>query len=71
VRREIIADLRKMMMLPANQNLLEEDVDILDAVLCVLAGVDFLKGEVIFPKDMALARKEGWTWIRDPKTGKN
>jgi len=71
VRREIIADLRKMMMMPANQNLLEEDVDTLDAVLCVLAGVDFLKGEVIFPKDMALAQKEGWTWIRDLKSGNN
>lgn len=71
VRREIIADLRKMIELPAEQNLLEDDVDTLDAVLCVLAGVDFLKGEVIFPEEMTLARKEGWTWIRDPKTGKN
>ncbi|MBN2092029.1 DUF429 domain-containing protein [candidate division KSB1 bacterium] len=71
VRREIIDDLRKIMKLPVDQNLLEDDVDTLDAVLCVLAGVDFLKGEVVFPKDMALARKEGWTWIRDPKLGMN
>jgi hypothetical protein len=55
-----------MMFLPTDQHLFENDVDILDAVLCVLAGVDFLKGEVLFPKDMALARKEGWIWVRDP-----
>ncbi len=43
-------------------------VDALDAVICVLAGVDFLQGEAVAPRDDQLeaAKKEGWIWVRDP-----
>jgi hypothetical protein len=41
--------------------------DVLDAVICVLAGVDFLCGDVISPVDMETARKEGWIWVKKPK----
>ncbi len=44
--------------------LLEKD-DALDAVLCVLAGVDFLQREVYEPEDLKLAKKEGWIWVRE------
>jgi len=46
--------------------LLLDNADALDAVLCVLAGVDFLRGEVIEPTDLKLAKKEGWIWVWNP-----
>ncbi len=41
---------------------------LLDSVLCVLAAVDFLRGDVIHPQtdeEKAAARKEGWIWVRE------
>ena len=38
----------------------------LDAVLCVLAGVDFLRGEALPPVDEELAVREGWIWVKAP-----
>ena len=37
----------------------------LDAVICCLAGADFLTGEVIAPEpeQRTLAEKEGWIWV--------
>jgi len=40
--------------------------DALDAIVCVLAGVDFLCGNVIRPTDMQKAKKEGWIWVHRP-----
>lgn len=43
----------------------------LDAVVCCLAAADFLTGEVIRPKSVrerTLAEKEGWIWVRTPKS---
>ncbi|MCP1674037.1 hypothetical protein J2T57_001136 [Natronocella acetinitrilica] len=37
---------------------------VLDAVLCVRAGLDVLAGEAVAPEDLALARREGWIWCR-------
>ncbi|MGM0434207.1 MAG: hypothetical protein ACQEQ1_06055, partial [Pseudomonadota bacterium] len=36
--------------------------DALDAVICLLAAHDFLRGEAMGPEDQALATKEGWIW---------
>ncbi|MFC2076713.1 DUF429 domain-containing protein [candidate division KSB1 bacterium] len=36
----------------------------LDAVLCLLAAFDFSVGDVIRPSDLALAKREGWIWVR-------
>ena len=36
----------------------------LDAGLCVLAAVDFLRGSVMEPGDQEKARKEGWILVR-------
>lgn len=40
--------------------------DVLDAIVCCLAGLDFLSGAALPPTDRELARKEGWIWVRDP-----
>jgi hypothetical protein len=42
--------------------------DALDAVICVLAGVDFLDGGAMPPEDLDLAVWEGWIWVRRPPT---
>ena len=38
-----------------------------DAVICVLAGADFLQGDAVPPVNLETAQKEGWIWTRDPK----
>ena len=43
---------------------LKRNADALDAAICVLAGVDFLRGEVYEPDDLKLAKKEGWIWVK-------
>jgi predicted RNase H-like nuclease len=37
--------------------------DALDAVVCLLAAVDFLEGRAMPPEDMASAEIEGWIWV--------
>jgi hypothetical protein len=40
----------------------------LDAAWCVCAGLDFLAGDVVRPKDLSLAKREGWIWVRETKS---
>ena len=44
-----------------------ESDHVLDAVLCAVAGFDFLGGPAIPPNDLALAQREGWIWVRRPQ----
>jgi hypothetical protein len=39
--------------------------DAFDAVVCLLAGKDFLQGEVYPPADPDQARQEGWIWVKN------
>ena len=43
-----------------------ENADAFDAMLCVLAGQDFLSGRAMPPDNLELARQEGWIWVRRP-----
>lgn len=45
-----------------------DSVDVFDAGLCAIAGADFLDGLAPPPENMQLARKEGWIWVKTPKT---
>lgn len=45
-------------------SLIEINDDALDAVICALAAVDFLTGEVIRPTNIDLAQKESWIWTK-------
>jgi len=40
--------------------------NVLDAVVCVLAAADFVRGDVRCPaeSDLDLAKQEGWIWVR-------
>ena len=64
-RRKLLSKIRGQIGLPADTSLLEESDYAIDAAVCVLAGADFLRGEVYEPRDLLLARKEGWIWVRE------
>ena len=66
VRQQMLTWLANEAELPEDLSLPLEDADALDAMLCVLAGADFLAGKAYSPTDLALAKKEGWIWIRKP-----
>ena len=36
----------------------------IDAAVCVLAGADVVRGIAVPPQNIALAKKEGWIWVR-------
>ena len=68
-RQSLLAQLKGKLNLPGDPTslrYLQRNADALDAAICVLAGVDFLRGEVIEPTDLKLAKKEGWIWVREP-----
>lgn len=46
-------------------NVLNADEHVLDAVLCVVAGLDFVAGAAHGPSDRDTAGREGWIWVRD------
>ena len=67
LRGEVIQGLREYLTLPEDlDGILRKDVDVLDAVVCLLAGADFLRGWAKGPEDeeRRVARKEGWIWCR-------
>jgi len=63
-RKRILDWLSKEAALPEDLSLPLIDADALDAMICVLAGADFLFGRTYPPEDLPLAQKEGWIWIR-------
>ena len=65
-RRALLTFLEEWVVLPDDLSLMEQNHDALDAALCVLAGSDFLRGDVIGPANRPLAEKEGWIWVRRP-----
>jgi hypothetical protein len=42
------------------------DDNIFDAVVCALAGIDFVMGRAVPPPDAEIAEKEGWIWFKGP-----
>ena len=64
-RVAIIEGLRGHLHLPDDVSPMIDNDDCLDAVVCLLAAVDFLEGRAEAPTDLEVARKEGWIWVRD------
>jgi predicted RNase H-like nuclease len=62
-RNVIINSLRSHLSLPQDTSSIRESADALDALVCLLAGADFLRGQAMPPSDPALAKKEGWIWV--------
>lgn len=65
--RELIVNrLQHYLTLPADQTILTQNDNALDAVICVLCGADFLQGIAMPPINQKKAQKEGWIWVRKP-----
>lgn len=67
LRKEIIGELRKKIDMPDNIDILVQNADALDSVVCLLSAKDFIEGNVLYPEDVGLAKKEGWIWISNKR----
>lgn len=67
-RKQILADLEARLRFAAGFPALLDAPDVLDAVVCLLAAQDFLRGEAMPPPpELAeAAAQEGWIWARAP-----
>jgi hypothetical protein len=63
-RAEILQGLGERVEIePKLRTLLTSNADALDAVVCVLAGSDFICGHALPPPDLDEAKREGWIWV--------
>lgn len=63
-RKHLVEGLGRHVDLPTDHRLMIESADAVDAVVCVLAGADFLRDEAHSPTSKDRAEKEGWIWFR-------
>jgi predicted RNase H-like nuclease len=63
-RRTIMELLRKRLQCDGPFDACLHSADVLDAVVCALAGIDFLEDCAVPPSNTESARKEGWIWFR-------
>ena len=63
-RNMIIEQLKEFIEIPSDTSMILRYDHVLDAIICVLAGLDFLTGDTYKPTDLELAKKEGWIWVR-------
>jgi hypothetical protein len=63
-RSELLKRLGAELVLGVTHDLLIEDPNQFDALLCVLAGADFARGLCVAPTDLTLAKQEGFIWFR-------
>lgn len=63
-RWEMIKALSYWVEIGGHASDLVENPDVLDAVVCVVAGMDFISGKATQPTDKKLAEREGWIWVR-------
>ena len=68
-RKCVVKNLKKYVEYTDQVNQIEKDMenndDLIDAVLCILAGCDFLRGKCVTPKndEENIAHLEGWIWF--------
>jgi predicted RNase H-like nuclease len=63
-RRELLDRLESELALGTTREVMVEDPNQFDAMLCVLAGADYARGLCVEPTDRALAELEGFIWFR-------
>jgi hypothetical protein len=66
-RRAIVQKLAGAVEVNFVRDAAEANADVLDAIVCVIAGVDFLRGTCRLPTagDLPDAEREGWIWFRE------
>ena len=65
-RREIVAALHAKLLVAGSVPDLTQIANLVDAVVCVLAGEDFIADRATNPDDRSLAEREGWIWAAKP-----
>lgn len=63
-RSDLLQRLGAEIELGVAADLLIEDPNQFDALLCVLGGADFARGLCVEPTDLAAAKQEGFIWFR-------
>jgi hypothetical protein len=63
-RRAVLEILKRQIACSTQLDECAVNPDALDAAVCALAGVDFLRGQAIAPENLGLAVKEGWIWFK-------
>lgn len=63
-RAAIFDRLQRELRTAISRDLLVDDDDLLDAVLCAVGAADFARGEALAPPDRSTAQREGWIWFR-------
>ncbi len=71
IRKKIVSKLGEKVVLTGNIDIPEQNADTLDSTICLLAAKDFIEGNVYYPQNMGLAKREGWIWVlkNDDKNG--
>ena len=60
-----IEGLEPLLDLSALDGVLPASADAIDALVCVLAAADFIRGRARPPLDLETARQEGWIWTAE------
>jgi hypothetical protein len=60
-----IEGLETLLDLSALDGVLPASTDAIDALVCVLAAADFIRGRARPPVDLGTARQEGWIWTAE------
>jgi predicted RNase H-like nuclease len=63
-RSAIVHVLARMVSVGRFADLLRACPDVLDSLVCVVAGLDFICGRAMAPEGRRLAESEGWIWAR-------
>jgi hypothetical protein len=65
-RREIIRAVSRVIGIDKFKGVLEGNADALDAVVCLIAGHDFMSEHCEPPEDIRRSKREGWIWHYRP-----
>jgi predicted RNase H-like nuclease len=63
-RVKILDRLANELEIEPARDVMIEDANLFDAMLCAVAGADYARGLCVDPPDLPLARKEGFIWFR-------
>jgi predicted RNase H-like nuclease len=63
-RSAIMHALAKMVSVGRFSSLLRVHPHVLDSLVCVAAGIDFICRRTMAPEDLSRAKSEGWIWVR-------
>jgi hypothetical protein len=63
VRRAYLERLTEIVSIDAERRVLIDNANAFDALVCLIAAQDFLRGVCYAPVDPSIAHREGWIWV--------